>query len=60
MHGARRFRLSIRQPQRSDYPQDLAATIYHALGIPLHTWYRSQDGRPIELVPEGKPVQQLI
>ena len=41
-------------------PQDLAATIYHALGIPLHTWYRSQDGRPIELVPEGKPVQQLI
>ena len=41
-------------------PQDLAATIYHALGIPLHTWYRSQDGRPIELVPEGKPVRQLI
>src|SRR5262249_8017382 len=32
-------------------PQDLAATIYHALGIPLHTWYKSQDGRPIELVP---------
>jgi len=25
-------------------PQDLAATIYHTLGIPLHTWYRSQDG----------------
>jgi hypothetical protein len=41
-------------------PQDLAATIYHALGIPLHTWYRSQDGRPIELVPTGKPVSQLI
>jgi len=41
-------------------PQDLAATIYHALGIPLHTWYRAQDGRPIELVPEGKPVRQLI
>jgi uncharacterized protein (DUF1501 family) len=41
-------------------PQDLAATIYHALGIPLHTWYRTQDGRPIELVPEGKPIRQLI
>jgi hypothetical protein len=41
-------------------PQDLAATIYHALGVPLHTWYRAQDGRPIELVPEGKPVRQLI
>ncbi len=41
-------------------PQDLAATIYHSLGIPLNTWYRSQDGRPIELVPEGKPVRQLV
>jgi uncharacterized protein (DUF1501 family) len=41
-------------------PQDLAATIYHALGIPLHTWYRAQDSRPIELVPEGKPIQQLV
>jgi uncharacterized protein (DUF1501 family) len=41
-------------------PQDLAATIYTALGIPLHTWYKTQDGRPIELVPEGKPVKQLI
>jgi hypothetical protein len=41
-------------------PQDLAATIYHTLGIPLHTWYRTQDGRPVELVPEGKPLKQLI
>jgi uncharacterized protein (DUF1501 family) len=41
-------------------PQDLAATIYHALGIPLNTWYRAQDGRPIELVPTGRPMRQLI
>jgi len=41
-------------------PQDLAATIYHVLGVPLHTWYQTQDGRPIELVPEGKPVRQLV
>ncbi|HEV8060222.1 MAG TPA: DUF1501 domain-containing protein [Gemmataceae bacterium] len=41
-------------------PQDLAATIYHALGVPLHTWYRTPDGRPVELVPEGKPVKQLV
>ena len=41
-------------------PQDLAATNYHALVIPLHTWYRAQDGQPIELVPEGKPVKQLV
>jgi hypothetical protein len=41
-------------------PQDLAATIYHTLGIPLHTWYKAQDGRPIELVPTGKPIRQLV
>jgi uncharacterized protein (DUF1501 family) len=41
-------------------PQDIAATIYQALGIPLNTWYRAQDGRPIELVPTGRPVRQLI
>ncbi len=42
------------------YPQDLAATIYHSLGVPLHTWYKTQDGRPIELVPTGRPVKQLV
>ncbi|MBL8797321.1 MAG: DUF1501 domain-containing protein [Planctomycetia bacterium] len=41
-------------------PQDLAATIYHTLGISLHTWYKAQDGRPIELVPTGKPIRQLV
>lgn len=41
-------------------PQDLAATIYSALGIPLNTWYRAQDGRPIELIPTGRPVRQLL
>jgi uncharacterized protein (DUF1501 family) len=41
-------------------PQDIAATIYHALGVPLHTWYKTADGRPVELCPEGKPVLQLI
>lgn len=41
-------------------PADLAATIYHALGIPLHTWYRALDGRPIELCPEGRPIRQLV
>ena len=41
-------------------PQDLAATIYTALGVPLHSWYKTPDGRPIELCPEGKPIKQLI
>jgi uncharacterized protein (DUF1501 family) len=41
-------------------PQDIAATIYHVMGVPLHTWYKAQDGRPIELCPEGKPIRDLI
>ena len=41
-------------------PQDIAATIYTTLGVNLHTWYKAQDGRPIELCPEGKPVKELI
>jgi uncharacterized protein (DUF1501 family) len=41
-------------------PQDVAATIYQALCVPLHTWYKTADGRPVELCPEGKPVRQLV
>jgi hypothetical protein len=41
-------------------PQDIAATVYHTLGIPLHTWYKAQDGRPIELCPEGRPIRELV
>ena len=41
-------------------PQDIAATIYTVMGVKLHTWYKAQDGRPIELCPEGKPVKQLL
>lgn len=41
-------------------PQDLAATVYYALGVPLDRWYRSYDGRPIELIPTGKPVRELV
>ncbi len=41
-------------------PQDLAATIYTVLGVPLHTWYKTEDGRPIELCPTGKPIKQVF
>jgi uncharacterized protein (DUF1501 family) len=41
-------------------PSDLAATIYTALGVPLNTWFKTADGRPIELCPEGKPVRPLL
>src|SRR5262249_116868 len=41
-------------------PQDLAATISQALGLPLHPWYRAPAGRAIELIPEGRPIRQLV
>ena len=36
-------------------PDDLAATIYHALGIDPHSEVRAANGRPV-LVSDGKPV----
>jgi hypothetical protein len=41
-------------------PLDLAATIYQALGVPLDTVYTARDGRPIDLVRDGRPVWQLF
>ena len=41
-------------------PADIAATIYYALGVPLNRRYQAPDGRPIELVSQGRPIRQLI
>jgi uncharacterized protein (DUF1501 family) len=40
-------------------PQDLLATIYHALGIPLDTHFNDASGRPVSIVGSGKPIQEL-
>jgi len=40
-------------------PADVAATIYHALGIDHHGWLNAPDGRPIEILSEGDPIQEL-
>jgi len=40
-------------------PADVAATIYHALGIDHHGWLNSPDGRPIEILAEGDPIPEL-
>jgi hypothetical protein len=40
-------------------PSDVAATIYHALGIDHHGWLSAPDGRPIEILSEGDPIQEL-
>lgn len=40
------------------YPQDIAATIYRKLGVPLETIHRTPDGRPVTLC-EGRPIPEL-
>ena len=41
-------------------PLDLLATIYHVMGIPLDTHYNDASGRPVSIVGEGKPIQELL
>lgn len=41
-------------------PGDLAATIYHHLGVPLDTTYTDLRGRPRKIVDHGEPIEELI
>lgn len=41
-------------------PADLAATVYHLLGVPSDTWRRAPDGRPVRLIDEGRVVKELV
>jgi len=41
-------------------PEDLAATIYHALGIDPAMRLPDVQGRPVELVQDGKPILELF
>ena len=41
-------------------PDDLAATIYHALGIDHHKEYYTRTGRPVILVPEGQVIKDVF
>jgi hypothetical protein len=41
-------------------PDDLAATIYYALGLDPQKEYYTPTGRPVLLVPEGKVMQDLF
>lgn len=42
------------------YTEDVAATIYDRVGIPLNTTHMTPDGRPIQVVYEGKPIRELL
>ena len=41
-------------------PQDLLATIYHTLGVPLDTHYEDASGRPVSIVGSGHAIQELL
>ncbi len=41
-------------------PDDIAATIYHALGIDPLTEYHTNTGRPVMLVPQGRIISDLF
>jgi hypothetical protein len=41
-------------------PADLAATIYHHMGVPLDATYLDPTGRPRFIVEDGQPIAELI
>jgi hypothetical protein len=41
-------------------PADIAATIYHHMGIPLDATYTDTTGRPRFIVENGRPIGELI
>ena len=41
-------------------PGDIAATIYHHMGVPLDTTYLDPRGQPKRVVVDGQPIRELI
>jgi hypothetical protein len=41
-------------------PADLAATVYHCLGIDPETEYRTRDNRPVKVLAQGTPIRKLL
>jgi hypothetical protein len=46
--------------ERPVTPADLAATIYHHMGIPLDATYLDPVGRPRAIVDNGRPIAELV
>jgi len=42
------------------YTEDVAATIYHYLGIPLDTTHTTPDGRPVQVNYDGRVIRELV
>ena len=41
-------------------PQDVLATMYRHLGIDTHTTYEDHAGRPVPVLPYGRPIDELF
>jgi uncharacterized protein (DUF1501 family) len=41
-------------------PQDLMATVFHVLGLPLDLHVKDPSGRPTPMVTAGKPIAELL
>ena len=46
--------------ERPVTPNDLLATFYRHLGIPLETHFTDRTGRPMPLLPHGEPIRELV
>ncbi len=46
--------------ERRVTPGDLAATIYHHMGVPLDATYPDTSGRPRHIVENGQPIRELL
>jgi hypothetical protein len=46
--------------ERRVTPGDLAATIYHHMGVPQSATYPDNSGRPRYIVENGRPIQELL
>ena len=41
-------------------PQDVLATMYQHLGVDVEQQYLNSSGRPIAVLPSGKPIEELM
>ena len=42
------------------YTEDIAATVYHCLGVPLETTHQTPDGRPVQVNYDGRVIRELV
>lgn len=47
-------------PDTDIHPDDLGASIFHALGIDHHKEYHTRTGRPVSLIPNGRVITELF